>query len=261
MLTDLDALRLYRLPYLPDDSFTRVLVAAAVQRLSRDYVLIRRTTRLPRPTIIDGFPVVPLDRAVADFALRHADERETVAVAAAAVQKRKVSIEQLSQEARRGPARGRPRLVRVINQLQAGVRSAPEADFRNLVVASRVLPDALWNALLLLPDGTKVSPDALFVGAGLVHEVNSREFHSPEKAGEDVFEDMQRRSDAMVTGGLTVLHNSPNRVANEGRTVISQVETCYQRDAGKGLPPGVVILRAGPPGTPSNVALPPEMAG
>jgi hypothetical protein len=250
MLTDLDALRLMKVPYLPNDPFVRVLVDGAVQRASRDFVLIRRTTRLPKPRWVDGFPVAPTGRALADFVARYDDSRAAFAVAAAAVQTGRASVGDLIREAEYGPARGRPKVVRTINALNAGVRSAPEADFRALVLAQRGLPEPLWNSLIMLPGGQKISPDALFVDAGLVHETNGRDSHSLAEAGEDAFEDMQRRHDLMVTSGLTVLHNVPRRLLREGKAVIAQVVTCFNRDTGRGLPEGVVILRPGPSGTP-----------
>jgi hypothetical protein len=93
--------------------------------------------------------------------------------------------------------------------------------------------------LLRLCDGRLISPDALFLDAGLVHETNGRVAHLRE----DLFEDMQERHDAMTTSGLTVLHNSPRRLALHGREVISQAERCYLRDVGRGLPPGVTLVR------------------
>ena len=135
------------------------------------------------------------------------------------------------------------------------MRSAPEADVRRLILSSRILPEPLWNPLIQLPDGRKISPDALFVDAAMVHEVNGRDAHAEAEAGEDAFEDMHVRADAMVTGGLTVLGNTPRRISTYGPDVLQQLETCYLRERGKGLPPGVIILRAGPPGTPSNATL------
>jgi hypothetical protein len=125
-----------------------------------------------------------------------------------------------------------------------GARSAPEADFAMLCARSRVLPRPVFNSLLRLPCGRKVSPDALWVDAGLVHETNGRKPH----ADEDSFEDMQSRHDAMTTAGLTLLHNAPRQLRRESARVIGQVETCYAREAGRGLPPGVVLLRGGPDG-------------
>jgi hypothetical protein len=251
MVNDLCALRTHRMAYLPDDPFSRVLVHAHVQRSSRDFVVLRRTTRLPRPLSVGGLPVVPLARALCEFGARHPDERDSFAVVAAALQKGRVRLDALVQEIERSPNRGRPKLVRIAEKLGAGVRSAPEGDFRRLVMRSRILPQPLWNCLLRLPDGREFSPDALFVDAGLIHETNGRKYHSGEAPveNEDPFEDMQRRNDALVTADLTVLHNSPHRIRTESCTVIAEVEECYARLAGRGLPDGVVIMRPGPPGT------------
>jgi hypothetical protein len=252
MLSDTSALLGYQLPFIPTDDVARVLVADNVQRASREFVVVRRTTRLPRPVIVAGLPLAPARRALSEFILRHPDQRESLAVAAAAVQLGRVALAELVEEAMLGPARGRPRLLRVIATLQAGIRSAPEADFREIVLRSRGLSEPLWNCLLLLPDGRKISPDALWIDSGVVHEVNGRRYHSAALAGEDAFEDMQRRSDLRVTAGLTVLHNSPNRIRTDGAAVIREIITCVKRNNGKGLPSGVVILRAGPPGTPQQ---------
>jgi hypothetical protein len=100
------------------------------------------------------------------------------------------------------------------------------------------LPPLLYNRRLKLPGGRIISPDALALDAGLVHETNGRAAHRRD----DLFDDMQERHDAMTVAGLTVLHNTPRRIALRGREVITQFERCYVRDAGRGLPPGVVLL-------------------
>jgi hypothetical protein len=243
MLTDLDALDLHGLPNLPTDPFVRVLIPNEAKRSSRDFLVICRTKRLPRARVVAGLPVAPPDRALADFLLRHPDERDGLAVAAAAVQRGLVKVPALAFEASEGPARGRPRLVRIIKSLETGVRSLPENDVRELIRRSQVLPEPLWNSLLKLPSGQLVSPDALWVDAGLIHETNGRRYH----AEGDMFEDMQRRNDAMVAADLVVLHNSPRRIGQESRAVLAEIEACYRRHAGRGLPPGVELVREGPP--------------
>lgn len=254
-LTDSTALMAYGVPYVPHDERVRVLVPAHVQRVSRDFVAIRRTIRPPEPRIVGGLPLVPPHRAVCELVVRHRNERDALAVAAAAVQRGLTTVAQLGEEAYAGPARGRPRLLRVIAQLEIGVRSAPEADFRNLIRTTRGLPEPLWNALLELPNGRLVSPDGLWIEAALVHEVNGRDAHDFDLAGEDQFEDMQRRADALVAAGFTVLSNTPRRIRQEGKQIGEELLACYQRDIGRGLPPGVRILRYGPPGMTSDVNL------
>jgi hypothetical protein len=242
VLTDSCALRAHGLQFVPDDPFVRVLVPNRVQRSSRQFVVVRRTTHLPAPIGMGDLRIAPIGRAICDLTLRNPDERASLAVAAAAVQRGRVSVQTLMQEAELSAARGRPRLRRVLDALSCGVRSAPEQDFRELVLRSRVLPEPLWNPLLQLPDGRLYSPDALFEDAALIHETNGRAFHE----GDDLFEDLQRRHDVLVTVGLTVLHNSPRRIGAEGAVVRREAELCYQRLQGSGMPPGVVILRSGP---------------
>jgi hypothetical protein len=250
VLNDLDALRAHGVPYLPPEPLVRLLVPDTVHRTSRQFIVIRRTTRMPPAVIVDGFRVAPAARATCEFAARHPDERESLAVVAAAVQLGKVSVEQLVAETRLGPARGRPRLVRMIGVLGDGIRSAPEDDFRRLVARSKVLPPPLWNPRVRLPSGRKVHPDALFVDAALVHETNGRDVH----AGFEDFQDMQRRHDEMTAAGLTVLHNAPRRLREDGPSVLAEVEQCYARLDRRGLPPGVSLV------SPSNAALHGESA-
>jgi hypothetical protein len=241
MLDDTAALREYGVNYLPADDQVRLLVPDTVQRTSRDFVSVRRTIYLPRPVIGRGnVRLAPTARALTDFALRYDDERTVRAVLASAIQRRKVSLDQLDRELKIAPARGKRRLMRVLEELHGGIRSAPEGDVRQLVASSTVLPTPLYNCLLGLPDGRKISPDLLLEDAALVHETNGRKPHFEE---EDAFDSMQERHDVMTTFGLTVLHNSPRLINREGPRVLQQLETCYLRDVGKGLPPGVVILR------------------
>lgn len=196
---------------------------------------------MPKPLFAPGrIAVAPVGRALADFALRHEDERQVRAVLMAAVQLGKVSVADLDAETATAPSRGLKRYMRVLEELHAGARSVGEADMRRLCARSKVLPTPLFNPLLALPDGRKISPDLLIEEAALVHETNGRGPHYEE---EDAFDSMQERHDAMTTAGLTALHNSPRLIATTGPRILRELETVYLRDRGRGLPPGVVILR------------------
>lgn len=241
-LTDIDALGLQRVQFVPAHPQIQILVPNDVQRGSRGFVVVRRTTRLPNARAVDGLSVAPVPRALCDFGRRHDNQREVLAVWAAAVQARRTTVEAIAVEIEHGAARGRPRLQRLLDQLLAGIRSLPEADFRDLVLSSQVLPEPLWNRGLELPDGSVIYPDALWEDAGLIHETNGKLFHSAD----DDFEQMQRRHDRAVTFGLTALHNTPRRIRGEGREVLYEVEQTWLRLRGRGLPPGVRLLPAAP---------------
>ena len=155
----------------------------------------------------------------------------------------------LHREIEEGPNRGRPRLVRAMNNIDVGTRSVGDGDLRRLYATSTILPEPGWNWLIQLPNGFKVSPDALLVDAAIIHEVNGRRFHSAEEAGEDAFEDMHHRAAQCTSAGFSVFQSTLRQISRHGLMTLRQVEDRYLRDRGRGLPPGVVILRAGPPGT------------
>jgi hypothetical protein len=246
MLNDVSALHLLGIPFVPHEPDVHVLIPDTVQRLSRQFVVSKRSWRLPEPVLVDGLPTAPLHRALCEFGARHEGERDSLAVIAAAVQQRQVSLDKVVAEAHAGQARGRARLLRVLAPIESGVRSAPEADFRALVARSRVLPTPLWNSLIELPDGNRFSPDALFPDAAVVHEVNGRQFHAPDTAGEPLFDAMQRRNDALVAAGFAVLHNTPRRLRDDPNQVMRELQAAYRRHSGRGLPKGVKLLRHGP---------------
>jgi hypothetical protein len=178
-----------------------------------------------------------------EFALGTPQLRDVRAVLTEVVQRGLVTVPSLREEHALAPARGRGPATTVMGEIEAGVRSNGEATFRRLVLGRRGLPEPLWNPLLRLPDGRLVSPDALIVEAGLIHETNGHRYHS----GVDEFADMQVRHDVLTAAGFTVLHNPPLRLERQPRAVLDEFEACYLRLQGLGLPPGVTLLRAGPP--------------
>jgi hypothetical protein len=206
---------------------------------SRGFVRLRRTVRPMSTTATDRLRYVAAAPAIIAATRTMRTERQVLAVMSDALQRHVVTHHELMTAHVQGPPKNARLADAVLRELCSNVRSAPEADFRRLAEASLVLPPLLYNCLLRLPDGRLISPDAMAVDAGLVHEVNGRSAH--ERA--DLFEDMQERHDAMTAAGLTVLHNPPRRVQACGRVVISEMERCYVRLAGRGLPPGVVLVR------------------
>ncbi|HTW19877.1 MAG TPA: hypothetical protein VME70_06675 [Mycobacteriales bacterium] len=239
-LADTTALRGYGVRYLPVDRTVRLLLSAAAKRTNRDGVEARRTHRLEVPRMVGGLPHCPPGRALAEFAARVGEQRTAVAVIADAVHRGVVSDQALALQLPHLTGRGANVARRAIEDVLGGISSAPEADFSAICSRSRILPPPLLNALLRLPDGRRIRPDALWRDAALVHETNSREHH----AREDLFEHTQARHDAMTAAGLTVFHNTPAQQRREADRIVRQLEASYLRLAGRGLPEGVVLLSA-----------------
>ena len=238
-LADVTALARYGVRYLPTESDIHVLIPAEQHRASRGFVVVRRTHRPPEPRRIDGLTYCPPERALVEAAARIGVPRAAHAMLADAVQRRIARVATLAEEAKHVTGRGSGVARRGVEEIASGARSAPEVDFVRLCRSASELPEPILNPVLVLPDGRKVIPDALFPGSSLVHEVNSREFH----AGEDLFESTQQRHDVMTAAGLTALHNSPRRIRREGSAVLAEVIACYRRLAGQGLPAGVRLLQ------------------
>ncbi len=223
----------------PDDALVRVVVPLGSPIRSTGFVVVRRTSapieyvETARLRYLE-----PAAAVIAAARLRRTD-RAVLALLSDAVERRIVTPRQLVRAHVRGSRRNARRTDLALADVLGGVRSVPEADFRLLAEASLVLPPLLYNPLLRLPSGRVVSPDALAPDAGLVHEVNGRSAH----ARADLFDDMQERHDVMTEAGLTVLHNAPRRLRTAGREVLAQVERCYVRLRGRGLPEGVELLR------------------
>jgi hypothetical protein len=254
VLADVTALGRYGVRYLPACAETHVLIPASAKRASRDGVLVRRTHRMPQPRRIDRLPYCPPERALVEAAARTCDRRTATAFIADAVQRAIALPQRLALELPHLTGRGSSAArAAIIDVIELGARSAPEADFLGLCDNCAELPAPLVNPLLKLPNDMKVSPDALFLQSAVVHETNGRGPH----ADEDAFESMQVRHDALTAAGFTVLHNSPRSLTRQPDRVMREVVACVTRHAGRGLPVGVMVLREGPPGglwLPSGIA-------
>ena len=234
-----DACRFHGLKAVPvDEAKVHVVVPFGEEARSRDFLVVRRT--------VVPFSVVRTDRiryvepavAVVAATRRMRAPRSVLAVMSEALQRRVTTYDELVRAHVQGPPRNSRHGDAALGALASGIRSAPEEDFRRLAQASTVLPELEYNVWLRLPGGRIVCVDALIRSSGVVHETNGRAAH----AREDLFEDMQERHDALTASGLVTLHNSPRRIRERGREVITQVERCHVMYDGRGLPPGVVPI-------------------
>lgn len=218
------ALSYHRLP-APVTELIDVLVPLQVQRRSVGFVRLHRTGRMPqRFYAAPGLAYAPPARAAADAALWLRDLRQARAVIAGAVQSRHgCTLDELADELSKGPVRGSALLRRVLAEVSDGVRSAPEADLRDLVKKTG-LPMPLFNPRLYLPNGIFLGcPDAWWPEAGLAVEVDSRRWHlSPE--------DWERTMDRHARFGehaIVTLHLTPHQLRADQAAVIAKLRNAY----------------------------------
>lgn len=196
-----------------------VLIPAKRRRASAAFVTIRLTTRLPEQVCYLGPVQFALPaRAVADSARWLGDLASVRAAIAAVVQTRLCTIEQLAAELRSGPVQGSAFFRAALADVVDGVRSSREAEMKDLIRRGR-LPTPLFNARLLCGDELIAVADAWWPQAGVVAEVDSKEWHlSPEQ-----WEATMRRHARMTALGILVLHFTPRQIRAEPEHVLSTI--------------------------------------
>jgi hypothetical protein len=224
VLTGGAALRHYGLP-APQSDRVDLLVPVKVQRQNTSYVRLHRTERLPE--MVDVLPhrryALPA-RATADAARWLTSVQEARAVIAGAVQRGTCTVGQLTEELNAGPVRDSALLRTVLSEVGAGIRSAPEAELRELIKQAG-LPVPMFNPRLYLPNGTFLgSPDVWWPEAGLAVEVDSKRWHlSP-----DDWERTMDRHSRFGEHAIVTLHFTPHMLRADRARVIAAMRNAYQ---------------------------------
>lgn len=144
------------------------------------------------------------------------------------VQRRQATLTALRAAVAAAPRRGGAIARHAMNDIDAGCRSAPECELRDLIHTSRVLPEPRWNQPL--PGDRGIHPDACWERARLVVEVDSHSFHgfgdSPART--------ERRRARYAELGWRVLPLSPSRLRKEPAAVLREIEAAYLAGARDG---------------------------
>jgi len=238
MITGLAALRRLGI-WAPAISATDVLIPDTRRRVSRNYVRMHRTTKLPTEWLAQGeIRMAMIPRALADTALDLASVRDVRAVVAAGIQQGRCSVQQLEDELRDRRLHNAKLLRSVLAEVAAGIRSSPEGDLMDLIKKSG-LPDPVYNPRLYIGDRLLARPDAWWELAGVAAEVDSREWHlSPE-----AWERTMKRHDRMTAAGIRVLHFSPSQIKTEPGIVAAIIKDALRTG---GPLPGIRTVPAEP---------------
>jgi hypothetical protein len=215
-----------------------VLVPATRRPRSAALVTIRRTTRMPQRVIREGsrFYALP-PRALADAARFMADLGEVRALIAGAVQRGDCTLQALVRELRQGQTQDSARLRQVLGEAAAGIRSAAEGDFLDLIKRAR-LPEPMFNACLFGADGRFIAVvDAWWPEAGVAAEVDSREWHLKPAD----WERTMHRHARISSHGILVLHFTPRQIRTDPATVASIITSTLK--AGHARPRPLVSAR------------------
>jgi hypothetical protein len=228
---------------LPPPWFRPAWVHIAVPQVShvrtRGRIIVRRTTS---ELAIGDHGLVPyVDRPTAVIAAaRHAATTSAaVAFLSLALQRRLVTVDDLRVCRESFGDKWCRRVDHALVAVGVGLRSPAEKDAAELFARGKLVPEPRWNVWLDLGDGgPPVCVDALWEDAGLVAEINGRDYH----AWAEQYEHMHRRGARLTGSGLTAMHITPTQIRQHGNDVLRQLERTYARLAGRGLPSGVRLV-------------------
>jgi hypothetical protein len=221
-----------------------VLVPVDVRVQSAGWVRIIRTGRLPEKYFrTRQIRFVPVERAVADAARLMTSLVDVRAVVAEVIQNGGCDLAALITELKEGPVTGSRFYRMALRETSAGSRSAAEGDLMTLIRRSD-LPEPMYNAELYTADGVFLGiADAWWQWAGVVAEVDSRQYHlSPLD-----YERTVMRHNRMAAHGVNVLHFLPDTVKTEPSTVIRSLRGAIR--SGTARPPLLIVAK---PSTPAS---------
>jgi hypothetical protein len=202
-----------------------VLVPASRSVASRSFVAIHRTRRMPRQWANDlAVRYVLPPRAIADTVRtldRLADARTVVA---SGVQQGLCRVRQLADELAERHDAGDALFRMVLAEVAAGIRSAPEAELRELIARSG-LPEPLYNPDLYLNERFLARPDAWWPHASVAVEVDSREWHLLPGDWQATVQRHRR----MTAAGIYVVHVTPNELRTDSLQVIQDIAAAIKR--------------------------------
>jgi hypothetical protein len=242
VVTGAVALRRHGLKDVPEcnPGDVHVLVPATRHRTSHAFVIVERTIRPPEPVVIDGFPCAPVARAVVDHSRRIHDLGAVRAMSTHALQRRFTTADKLRSEVLDGPRQGSARVRESLEHVLSGIRSALEAEYRDLIRGSG-LPEPEWNVDLFTPDGEFIaSPDGWLADVGVANEVESRQHHmSPED-----WEATQVRRARMASYGIIVVPVTFRRMREEPEKLIKDMRRAIAAGSKNPRLPLVAVRRS-----------------
>ncbi len=196
-----------------------VLVPHQVRRVPVAYLRLHRVRQLPALATSDGeIRFVLVARAVVDAARWMTELADVRAVMCGAVQQGRCSVRHLAAELAEPRLPGSAQARRVLAEVSQGIRSPAEGDLMDLIRAA-ALPVPLYNPALYLGGVLLAVPDAWWPQAGVVVEVDSRQWHLSAWHWEHTMD----RHTRLTAAGISVLHFSPSQIRRERDKVVAQI--------------------------------------
>jgi very-short-patch-repair endonuclease len=194
------------------------------------FVVVRRSKRFGPVWHLAGLPLCSPARGAVDAARRRTRLDDVRSLLAEAVQRGKCTASELATELALGGSAGSKLARQVLAEVSDGIHSVAEAKLRILIRASS-LPEPIWNADLFDKSGNWIArPDAIWPDAGLIVEVESREWHLTP----DTWAATMKRTNRLTRVGYAVQQFPPSRIDREPDQVIAELAEAHAAAARRG---------------------------
>jgi hypothetical protein len=245
LLTGLAALALHGFASAPPLSAVEhidVLVPRTRRLRSTGFARIVRAGDLPGAVVIDGVPVAPVARALADAVAQLADAAAVRRLLTEAVRGGHCEPAAAVRELTRARLLSRPHVVDAVDSLLAEGRALAE-DRLYALVRDHALPTPLWNVDLRLPGGPHLGGvDAFWPDQSVVVELDARAPRSPRTDEDAAWIEYARKREHLERLGITVVHITPRRLRESPEQQAAIVRTALMAAADREPAAYVVVL-------------------
>ncbi|MBQ0829231.1 hypothetical protein [Streptomyces tagetis] len=242
VVTGLAALALHGVrsaPPLPSLAAVDVLVPRLRRLRSTGCARIVRTAALPTAVRIDGVPVAPVARALADAVAGETDGAVIRRLLAEAVRGGHCDPAAAVRELNRARLLDRPQVVAAVDSLVAEGRALAE-DRLYRMVRVHGLPDPLWNVDLRLPGGPHLGGlDAYWPEQAVALELRTR---ARRRAGDGEAPEPGPLREHLERLGITVVRVTPRALRETPEQQATVVRTALMAAADREPAAYVVVL-------------------
>ncbi|MEU8526116.1 MULTISPECIES: hypothetical protein [Streptomyces] len=242
MITGLAALALHRFASAPPTAMVDridVLVPRIRRLRSTARVRVVRAAELPEPVQIDGVPVAPVARALADAVDELSDAGVVRRLLTEAVRGGHCEPGVVVRELNRARLLSRPHVVDAVDSLLAEGRALAE-DRLYEMVRSFGLPDPLWNVDLRLAGGPHLGGlDAYWPDQAVAVELDTR---SPRQDDDALWSEYTRKREVLERLGITVVHVTPRKLRDAMEQQATVVRTALMAATDRDPAAYVVVL-------------------
>ncbi|WP_353942572.1 hypothetical protein ABII15_13605 [Streptomyces sp. HUAS MG91] len=220
-----------------------VLVPRTRRLRSTDFARLVRSPGLPVPVLLDGVPVAPVPRALADAVAQLSDAEAVRRLLTEAVRGGHCDPASVVRELTAARLLTRPHVTAAVDSLLAEGRAIAE-DRLYAMVREGGLEDPVWNVDLRLPGGPHLGGvDAYWPDHAVAVELDTR---APRVGlgGEDdpLFSQYVRKREHLERLGITVVHITPRKLRESIEQQAAVVRTALMASGDRDPAAHVVVL-------------------